>query len=109
MPQEVGLLVGCLNWVKLDLMRAASIWETGTDVQKETTRETLDHLVPVIELTVRSILLHSRAHYEETHDESGLESLLERVQEQGRITSTVQALVHTIHTAALTKKTESQN
>ena len=109
MPQEVGLLVSCLNWVKLDLMRAANIWETTTDIKKQATKETLNHLIPVIELTVRSILSHSRAHYEETHDENGLELLLERINEQDRTTSTVQALVHTIYAAAITKKTKSQN
>jgi hypothetical protein len=109
MPQEVGLLVSCLNWVQLDLVRAANIWETNADIKKQATKETLNHLIPVIESTVKSILLHSRAHYEERHDEKGLEFLLERISESGKRTSTVQALVHKIYRAAITKEAKSQN
>jgi len=109
MPQEVALLVSCLNWVRVDLMRAASIWEVNTDIKKQATRETLSLLIPVIESTVKSILLHSRAHYEERRDQKGLELLLERIGESDKRTSEVQALVHTIYTTAITRKTKSQN
>ena len=107
MPQEVGLLVSCLNWVPADLMRTADIWETNTDIKKQVPKETLNHLIPVIESTAKSILLHSRAHYEERHDEKGLEFLLEKIDELDKRTSVVQTLVHRVDTVVVTKKIRS--
>jgi len=98
MPQELGLLVSCLNWVQADLMRAADVWETSIDIKKQTPKETFNHLIPIIQSTAKSILLHSRAHYEERHDEKGLEFLLEKIDELDKRTSVVQALVHTVDT-----------
>ena len=102
MPQEVGLLVSCLNWVQADLMRAADIWETNTDIKKQVPKEILNYLIPVIQSTTKSVLLHSRAHYEEKHDEKGLEVLLEKIDELDKETSKVQALVHTVNTVVVT-------
>lgn len=109
MPQEVGLLVSCLNWVQADLMRAADIWETNIDIKKQVPKEILNYLIPVVQSTARSVLLHSRAHYEEKHDEKGLEFLLEKIDELDKETSKVQALVHTVSTVVVTKNTKSQN
>ena len=109
MPQEVGLLVSCLNWVQADLMRAADNWETDTDLKKQMPKQALNHLIPVIQSTASSVLLHSRAHYEERRDEKGLESLLEGIGKLDKQTAEVQALVHLVKVAMVTKNIRSQS
>lgn len=108
-PQEVGLLVSCLHWVQADLMRAADSWETNTDLKKQMPKEALNYLIPVIQATTDSVLLHSRAHYEERHDKKGLEFLREKIDELDKRTTEVQALVHLVKVAMVTNKTRSQS
>jgi hypothetical protein len=95
--------------VQAALMRAADIWETNTDLKKQVPKEILNYLIPVIQSTTKSVLLHSRAHYEEKHDEKGLEFLLEKIDELDKETSKVQALVHTVSTVVVTKNIKRQN
>jgi hypothetical protein len=109
MPQEVGLLVSCLNWVQADLMRAADNWETNTDLKKQMPKEVLTSLIPVIQVTADSVLLHSRAHYEERHDKKGLEFLQEKLDKLDKETTEVQALVHLVKVAMVTKNIRSQS
>ena len=107
MPQEVALIVSCLSWVQADLMRAADVWkETDIDIRKDLTMDTLNHLIPVIESTSTSILLHSRAHYEERDDEKGRQLLLQKIDELDKETSEVQALVSTVNRVVVTKDTK---
>lgn len=103
MPQEVGLLVSCLHWVQADLMRSADIRETNIDVKKQISKETFNYLIPIIQSTTKSLLLHSCAHYEERHDEKGRELLLEKIDELDKGTSNVQALVHIVDRVVVTK------
>ena len=108
MPQEVGLLVSCLNWVQADLMRAADIWkETNIDIKKDLPKETFNYLIPVIQSTAKSILLHSRAHYEERNDEKGRQLLLQKIDELDKETTEVQALVRTVNRVVVTKNTKN--
>jgi len=110
MPQEVGLVVSSLNWVQADLMRAADIWkETNIDIKKDLPKEIFNYLIPVIQSTAKSILLHSRAHYEERHDEKGRQFLLEKIDEIDKETSEVQALVGTVNKVVVTKNIKNQN
>jgi hypothetical protein len=110
MPQELALVVSCLNWVQADLMRAADTWkETNTDIKRDLPVDTFNYLIPVIQMTTKSILLHSRAHYEERHDEKGRQLLIEKIDELDKETSEVQALVRTINRAVVTKNIKNQN
>lgn len=110
MPQEVALMVSCLNWVQADLMRAADVWkETNIDIKRDLPIDTFNYLIPVIKLTATSILLHSRAHYEERHDEKGRQLLLEKIDELDKETSEVQALVRTVNRVVVTKNVKNQN
>jgi len=109
MPQEVALMISCLNWVQADLMRAADVWkETNIDIKRDLPIDTFHYLIPVIKSTATSILLHSRAHYEERHDEKGRQLLLEKIDELDKETSEVQALVRTINRVVVTKNTKNQ-
>jgi len=108
MPQEVALLVSCLNWVQADLMRAADVWkETNIDIKRDLPIDTFNYLIPVIKSTATSILLHGRAHYEERHDENGRQLLLEKIDELDKETSEVQALVRTVNRVVVTKNTKN--
>lgn len=110
MPQEVALMVSCLNWVQADLMRAADVWkETNIDIKRDLPIDTFNYLIPVIKSTATSILLHSRAHYEERNDEKGRQLLLEKIDELDKETSEVQALVRTVNRVVVTKNIKNQN
>jgi len=108
MPQEVALIVSCLSWVQADLMRVADVWkETNIDIKKDLPIDTFNHLIPIIKLTTTSILLHSRAHYEERNDEKGRQLLLQKIDELDKETTEVQALVRTVNRVVVTKNTKN--
>jgi len=71
MPQEVALVMNCLNWVQTEMVYAADAWER-TGMATEVDREMLRYYIPIIKSTLESILLHSTCHYEERKDKSGM-------------------------------------
>jgi len=108
MSQEVALVVSCLDWVQVDLMRAADVWkETNMDTKKNLPIDRLNHLITIIKSTSTSILLHSRAHYEERSNEKGRQLLLQKIDELDKETAEVQALVRTIHRVVVSEHTEN--
>ena len=110
MPQEVALMVSCLNWVQADLMRAADAWkETNMDIKRNLPTDRFTYLIPVIKSTAASILLHSRAHYEEKDDEKGRQLLLEKLDELDKETSEVQALVRTVNRVVVSRNIKNQS
>ena len=86
MPEEVCLVVSCLDWVQLELKIANdNLRKLNMSVAKHITdtirSEYFTVLLPLIEETVKSIVANSAAHFYERGDKKGKEKLLEEIEE----------------------------
>jgi hypothetical protein len=97
MPQELALVVSCLNWVQADLMRAANnLKNTESDAEKDLPN-VFTPFIPLIEMTRTSILLHGRTHYEEKHDEKGCQLMLDTINKLDKETTELQSFTRIIN------------
>jgi hypothetical protein len=82
LPQEVALMVACLEWVSLDLKIAdMELKKLDKPVTKPIKSRIPDRVfaapVPVVTSTMKTLIVHSVAHYEETDDTDGKNRLQE--------------------------------
>lgn len=96
-PQEVALIICCLDWVKLDLQMAVEdlkrIKESSlpvNTVKQQIPQGAFTALLSLIEGTQNSILEHSIAHYEEICDSAGKAALKETIDKYEKMTFNIQ-------------------
>ena len=95
MPKEVALVVGCMTWWQTDLTVAdAEFKKLDTPVVAPIRSGIPDGVfrafLPVVESTIKTILVHSAAHFDERNDTKGNAGLQEKLSQMDRWITSVQ-------------------
>jgi hypothetical protein len=110
MPQEVVLILNCLNWVQSDIKSAIRICERNIDiVEGDMTKEMLDNFIPIIDWTIYTTMLHTDSHYQETKDTVGYTKYKAILSDMEKETTDLQARVRTIFQLASGNKNIDKN
>ncbi len=108
MPQEVALVMNCLNWVQTEMKFAADAWERA-GMATELDIEMLRYCIPVIKSTLESILLHSTCHYEERNDKTGMLLLKKTMNKMHDDTKPIMERVHYVIRSLSKSNIRNQN
>lgn len=112
-PNQVALVISCLDWVKVELKIAdAELKKLDTPIT-EPIRSQIPSgiftiLLPVIESTVEGILVHSVAHFDERDDTKGKISLQEKVDKLEERTSSIQQFKSLVSMGTYLARSERQ-
>ena len=94
-PNELALVVSCLDWVKVELKIADDeLKKLDTPIvepiRSQIRSETFTMLLPVIESTVKHVLVESIAHFDERDGAEGKADLQEKMDKLEKTTAKIQ-------------------
>ena len=101
MADEIALLVSCLAWWKAELTTAGSELQKldmpiVAPIKSQVPNDAFHTLIPVIESTIESLLVHSAAHLDERSDAEGKASFEEKLKQMESATRRIQELRHLV-------------